>query len=244
MRSTGIGKPGNTSCRALRSGGWPVGYTTPAMSIWERNGLRWRDAKWRSTNVDRDGVRVRYPGRVPSLLHRWPALDRIIMRRHARVVRVVDRERVRERADRVCLPSACSGPTWKLSIRVASCITPTTDSPAMPGSGPEIAGFERALCERADRIFAITPGVAQRASPMRREQDRARAQWRRRRSLRARVPKPGARAARRGSATMDRLRGQPQREDRLRPHQSARVRAARHPLAADRPDPRRGAVES
>jgi hypothetical protein len=63
---------------------WTVGYTTPAMSIWERNELRWRDAKWHSASVDCDGVRVRYPGRVPALLHRWPALDRIVIRRHAR----------------------------------------------------------------------------------------------------------------------------------------------------------------
>src|SRR5262245_24423731 len=56
--------------------GWSVGYTTPALSIWERNGLRWRDAGWRAKEIDSHGVHVRYPGRSPMLLHRWSAADR------------------------------------------------------------------------------------------------------------------------------------------------------------------------
>src|SRR5512144_530999 len=69
----------------LGSRGWRVGYTTPAMSIWERNGLRWRDSAWRSRAVDRDGVHIRYPGRLPALLHKLESWDRMIKRRHARV---------------------------------------------------------------------------------------------------------------------------------------------------------------
>src|SRR6185295_5964788 len=68
----------------LAQRGWRVGYTPPAMSIWERDALRWRDSAWRSRIVDRDGVRVRYPGRMPALLHRVAPWDRMIKRRHAR----------------------------------------------------------------------------------------------------------------------------------------------------------------
>jgi len=143
----------------LAQRGWPVGYTTPAMSRWERNGLRWRDAKWKSTNVCRDGVRIRYPGRVPSLLHRWQALDRMIMRRHARAFA----SSIARASAEVPIAYVFHPMFWPYVEALDSCrvVYHADDRFAgVPGSGPEIAGFERALCERADRVFAITPGVA------------------------------------------------------------------------------------
>jgi len=137
---------------------WAVGYTTPAMSIWERTELRWRDAGWRSANVDCGGVRVRYPGRLPALLHRWPGLDRIVMRRHARAFASSVTGGSANAIAYVFHPMF-----WPYVEALPSCrVVYHADDrfAAMPGSGPEIAGFERALCERADRIFAITPGVA------------------------------------------------------------------------------------
>ena len=52
----------------LAGRGWNVGYTTPAMSIWERGGLRWRHASWLARTDCRDGVRIRYPGRLPLVV--------------------------------------------------------------------------------------------------------------------------------------------------------------------------------
>ena len=144
----------------LAQRGWRVGYTTPAMSIWERNGLRWRDAAWRSTIIERHGVRIRYPGRVPALLHRWQALDRIFMRRHARAFA----SSIARGSANVPIAYVFHPLFWPYVEALDSCrVVYHADDrfAAMPGSGPEIAGFERALCERADRIFAITPGVAQ-----------------------------------------------------------------------------------
>jgi glycosyltransferase involved in cell wall biosynthesis len=96
---------------------------------------------------------------LPTLLHRWEAVDLMIMRRHARAF-------------------ASSVPRWPEQVPIAYVFHPVfwpyiqalkpcrvvyhADDrfTAMPGSTHEIADLERALSERADRIFAITPGVA------------------------------------------------------------------------------------
>ena len=143
----------------LAQRGWPVGYTTPAMSIWERSGLRWRDAGWRSIAIDRYGVNVRCPGRLPARLHRWQALDRSIMRRHARAFAAS----MAQRSAAAPIAYVFHPEFWPYVEGLASCrVVYHADDrfTAMPGSTPEIADFERALCARADRIFAITPGVA------------------------------------------------------------------------------------
>jgi hypothetical protein len=158
--------------RALRDEAGRSATQRPPMSIWERNGLRWRDAKWRSANVDRDGVRIRYPGRVPALLHRWPALDRIIMRRHARVFA----SSMARGFTNAPIAYVFHPMFWPYVEALSSChVVYHADDrfAAMPGSGPEIMGFERALCERADRVFAITPGVANGPSSMRCGEDRS-----------------------------------------------------------------------
>jgi len=144
----------------LAQRGWPVGYTTPAMSIWERDGLRWRDAGWGSKSVSRDGVRIRYPGRVPALLHRWQAMDRMIVRRHARAFA----SSIEMKSTHVPIAYVFHPMFWPYVEAIDSChVVYHADDrfAAVPGSGREVAAFERALCERAARIFAITPGVAQ-----------------------------------------------------------------------------------
>ena len=138
--------------------GWPVGYTTPVMSIWERNGLRWRDAGWRAKEVDRDGVHVRYPGRIPTLLHRWPAVDGAVMRRHARALA----SSMARFAAGVPIAYVFHPSFWPYVAKLACRVVYHADDrfTAMPGSNPEIVRYQRSLCERADLIFAITPGVA------------------------------------------------------------------------------------
>ncbi|MEO8306256.1 MAG: hypothetical protein ABI724_19255 [Betaproteobacteria bacterium] len=143
----------------LAQRGWSVSYTTPVMSIWERGGLRWREAAWRSTGADCDGVRIRCPGRIPALLHRWEALDQSIMRRHARAFAC---SRARQWAQ-VPIAYVFHPLFWPYIPALEGCrVLYHADDrfTAMPGASPTIANFERALIERADRIFAITPGVA------------------------------------------------------------------------------------
>jgi len=130
------------------------------MSIWERDGLRWRDAGWGSKSVSRDGVRIRYPGRMPALLHRWQAMDRMILRRHARAFA----SSIEMKSTHVPIAYVFHPMFWPYVEALESCrVVYHADDrfAAVPGSGREVAAFERALCERAARIFAITPGVAQ-----------------------------------------------------------------------------------
>jgi glycosyltransferase involved in cell wall biosynthesis len=144
----------------LAARGWQVAYTTLAMSIWEREGLRWRGSAWLSRAVERDGVRVRYPGRIPALLHRSDTWDRWIMRRHARKFASA---MASGRDDRpiayIFHPSF-----WPYVEALPPCrVVYHADDRfmRMPGSTSRLADFERALCERADRIFAVTPGIAE-----------------------------------------------------------------------------------
>ena len=144
----------------LAGRGWRVGYTTPAMSIWEREGLRWRDSAWLSRAVDRDGVRIRYPGRIPTLLHRSGVWDRWIMHRHARKFASSmgdggDGRSIAYVFHPSFLPYVEALPSCRVVYHADDRFM------RMPGSTAELASFERALCERADRIFAITPGIAE-----------------------------------------------------------------------------------
>ena len=138
--------------------GWPVGYTTAAMSRWERNGLRWRNAGWRSEEVSSYGVHVRYPGRFPFLLHRWGAADRAMMRRHARVFAAS----MGRRANGLPIAYVFHPAFWPYVEALECKVVYHADDrfTAMPGSKPEIDGYQRALSERADLIFAITRGIA------------------------------------------------------------------------------------
>ncbi|HET7033110.1 MAG TPA: hypothetical protein VFJ48_08300 [Casimicrobiaceae bacterium] len=143
----------------LAARGWRVGYTTPAMSIWERGGLRWRDSAWRSQTVDCDGVRIRYPGRIPVLLHRANVWDRLVMRRHARLLA----SSMWKRGDDRSIAYVFHPSFWPYVEALRSCrIVYHADDriTGMPGSTAELAEFERALCEHADQIFAATPGIA------------------------------------------------------------------------------------
>jgi glycosyltransferase involved in cell wall biosynthesis len=143
----------------LAQRGWRVGYTPPAMSIWERDALRWRDSAWRSRVVDRDGVRVRYPGRMPALLHRVAPWDRMIKRRHARVFASA----VANETKAAPIVYVFHPLFWPYVDGLDFCrVVYHADDrfSGMPDTTSELAAYERALCERADRIFTVTPGIA------------------------------------------------------------------------------------
>jgi glycosyltransferase involved in cell wall biosynthesis len=143
----------------LAKRGWRVGYTTPAMSVWERQGLRWRDSAWRSRAIDRDSVRIRYPGRIPTLLHRSDSWDRWVVRRHARLFAAAMAQRGDERS--IAYVFHPSFLPYVEGLRSCRVVYHADDRfTGMPGSTTGLADLERALCERADRIFAVTPGVS------------------------------------------------------------------------------------
>jgi glycosyltransferase involved in cell wall biosynthesis len=63
--------------------GWPVLYSTGAVSLWDRGRRKWADAPWLNHFEETDGIILDVAGRWPS---RWPTLsswDRLVMRRHA-----------------------------------------------------------------------------------------------------------------------------------------------------------------
>ena len=212
------------------------------MSIWERNELRWRDAGGaRRTSIATASASVIRAECPRSCIdgRGWTASS-------CAATRALSRPRSLGRAANAAIAYVFHPMFWPYVEALPSCrVVYHADDrfAAMPGSGPEIAGFERALCERADRIFAITPGVANGLPrcaagktvlvPNGADAD---AYERGSRSpvpaLLADVPRP--RIAYAGSLN---------EKDRLRARQSTRVRTARHPLAADRLHPRRGANE-
>lgn len=143
----------------LAARGWTVGYTTPVMSIWERNEPRWQHAPWTSREVDRDGVRVHYPGRWPPLTHRSLGLDHALMRRHARNFRGCIRAGGRQRVIAYVFQPAFL--PYVEAIEPCQIVYHADDNfSAMPHADPQIGAMERAIVRRADAIFAITDSVA------------------------------------------------------------------------------------
>lgn len=143
----------------LAGRGWVVGYTTPAMSIWERDQPRWRHAQWTCREVTRDGVRVHYPGRWPPLTHRSPGLDLAVMRRHARIFRrrlgVDGRQRVIAYVFHPAfLPYLGAIEPCRVVYHVDDRFS------AMPHADPQVGELEQAMVRRADVVFAITDSVA------------------------------------------------------------------------------------
>ena len=47
----------------LAARGWPVIYSTGALSVWDRDKPQWAEAGWRGGFVEADGVLVDRPGR-------------------------------------------------------------------------------------------------------------------------------------------------------------------------------------
>lgn len=143
----------------LAARGWSVGYTTPPMSIWERNEPRWRHAQWACRDVVRDSVRVHYPGRLPPLTHRSRDLDEAVMRRHARNFRKHVSGDGRERVIAYIFQPAFL-PCVE-AIEPCRVVYHADDKfSAMPHAEPQIGSMERAMVRRADAIFAITDSVA------------------------------------------------------------------------------------
>ncbi len=67
----------------LAARGWPVTYSTGALSTWDRGSAEWDSAPWINSYQMRDGVCVETPGKA---LLRWPrfaAADRLAVRLHA-----------------------------------------------------------------------------------------------------------------------------------------------------------------
>ena len=141
--------------------GYQVGYTTPAMSVWEREAPRWRCAKWRSQRFLLDGVLVMYPGRCPPLTHRIQALDHAVVRRQARrFAAYVGAPRTGAPAfayvfHPVFLP-------YLDVIELRHVVYHADDNHgALFAGDPAVRDLEQGLIERADRVIAVTEGVAQ-----------------------------------------------------------------------------------
>ena len=67
--------------------GWPVVYSSGALSLWERNTDRWHQAGLCSTILSDEGVRVYRAGRFPPRWPTWQAWDRIVLSKHAAELR-------------------------------------------------------------------------------------------------------------------------------------------------------------
>jgi hypothetical protein len=68
----------------LAARGWPVAYSTGALSVWDRRGSKWAAAGWLGGFEKAEGVLVDRPGRLPPRWQRRPRWDRFVLRNHAR----------------------------------------------------------------------------------------------------------------------------------------------------------------
>ena len=138
---------------------WRVGYTVPLQSIWDRSKARWRDAHWLGRVVQRDGVTIVYPGRLPMLSEHWHRVDRALMARHAvRCAEVLGRNTAGTILAYVFHPLFYP---YVQHLKRAKVIFHADDNyAAMPGWTEELAARQSALVMRADVIFATTIGVA------------------------------------------------------------------------------------
>ena len=144
----------------LATRGFRVGYTTPAMSVWERDEPRWRYAKWWSQRMVLDSVHVMYPGRLPPLTHRVDALDRAVARRHARRYAACVGGRSDARPDIAYVFHPDFLP-YLDGIAPRRVVYHADDHQgAMSASDPKVRDFEQGLVERADLVIAVTEGVA------------------------------------------------------------------------------------
>ncbi len=67
--------------------GWPVLYSFGPLNLWSRHTPQWRECGWIGHIEQRDHVLVDHPGRLPPLWPKYPAWDRWVTRRHARLLK-------------------------------------------------------------------------------------------------------------------------------------------------------------
>ncbi len=144
--------------------GWRVGYTTGLMSRWDIGTTRWLDAPWLSRARRVNGVTVLEAGRLHAQTNAWDALDRRLMHRFTRSFH----DRVRQGASGPLiayvfghrfLPYLAALPPRKIVFHADD------NAPAMNGWTRAEEAPRAALIARADRIFAITPGVIDSLGP-------------------------------------------------------------------------------
>jgi glycosyltransferase involved in cell wall biosynthesis len=71
----------------LAARGWPVHYSTGALSLWDRRSTRWTNAGWFHGTDSIEGVRVDRPARWLPRWQRHDAWDRLAIREHVRWLR-------------------------------------------------------------------------------------------------------------------------------------------------------------
>ena len=144
--------------------GWRVGYTTGIVSRWDIGKTPWNDAPWRSRTRCVNGVTVLDAGRVHAQTDLWPALDRRLLHRFARLFH----DRVRRDASGPLIAYLFSHRFTPYLAALPPCkvvFHADDNAPAMNGWTPAQEVPRAALIERADRIFAITPGVMDALGP-------------------------------------------------------------------------------
>ena len=147
----------------LASRGWPVVYSNGALSIWDRYSGDWARAPWLGRFERRDGIVLDRPGRWFPRWQRWPAWDRMVLRRHAR--------RLRRAAK---LPTGGDGIAFLFEpgdwpyVEHLNCrhvVYHVYDIHALVGDWPTVSGdMEGRLVARADLLTAASKAMA-RALP-------------------------------------------------------------------------------
>lgn len=144
----------------LAARGWPITYSTGALTVWERGTDDWNEAPWLGSHETIDGVRVDRPGKSQA---RWPRMrlwDEWAVKRHAATLL---RQAGRDRSNAITYIFHPSFQPYVDALRCRWVVYHAYDAYALaPGWSDELARMEAKLVARADLVIASTEMILAR----------------------------------------------------------------------------------
>lgn len=144
----------------LAARGWPITYSTGALTVWERGTDDWNEAPWLGSHETIDGVRVDRPGKSQA---RWPRMrlwDEWAVKRHAATLL---RQARRTRANAIAYVFHPSFYPYVDALRCRWLVYHAYDAYALaPGWNDELARMEAKLVARADLVVASSDSILTR----------------------------------------------------------------------------------
>lgn len=142
----------------LAARGWPVVYSTGALSVWDRGGSQWAEAGWLGRFEEMEGVRVDRPGRLPPRWQRHAGWDRLVIRSHARRL---ESEMGGSASGGICYVFHPDYWPYVECMRPRFVVYHAYDAyDVMPDWSPQLAGWRDRMLRRADLRVATFQGIA------------------------------------------------------------------------------------
>jgi glycosyltransferase involved in cell wall biosynthesis len=143
----------------LAGRGWPVTYSTGALSVWDRGSPQWKTAPWVNQYRMHDGVCIETPGKTRVRWPRFAAIDNLVVRRHAAALRQ------RERRASSGTIAHIFHPDFQPYARALGCRWTVYHAydlfSQQPSWTDQMARMEDDLVANADLVIATSPSVLQ-----------------------------------------------------------------------------------